>query len=281
MRVADKKLLLLLLLPLVSLLAGVAAAAEKSPFHEGRYERGELKFIHGLPVLVVEGTPRGDRPAEGRPDRRGRQGHRRLSAKTAPHLSLPNAAGRSIVADGRTLFKQAPADHREELQTFAKALAIDADAGHGRQHHHGHLSRLAGLLVADGLGRKERDQGAAVRPKPRLLRRWGSSTTTAWLPSIAPRANMPSSPWGLPGMFGCLSGMNDAGLALAVHEVFLAADGSTWLNLKGMPYTALLPPHPGRVHDRRRGGKTAALRAALDDAQPGGLRPARRAPCWK
>ncbi len=41
---------------------------------------------------------------------------------------------------------------------------------------------------------------------------------------------------GLPGMVGCLSGMNDAGLALAVHEVFFAADGSKWLNLKAMPY---------------------------------------------
>jgi predicted choloylglycine hydrolase len=38
-------------------------------------------------------------------------------------------------------------------------------------------------------------------------------------------------------MFGCLSGMNESGLALAVHEVFLARDGAEMFNPKGMPYT--------------------------------------------
>ena len=42
---------------------------------------------------------------------------------------------------------------------------------------------------------------------------------------------------GFPGLFGCLSGMNDAGLALAVHEVFLSRDGATIFNPKGVPYT--------------------------------------------
>ncbi len=42
---------------------------------------------------------------------------------------------------------------------------------------------------------------------------------------------------GFPGLFGCLSGMNDAGLALAVHEVILSHDGAPMFNPKGMPYT--------------------------------------------
>ena len=42
---------------------------------------------------------------------------------------------------------------------------------------------------------------------------------------------------GFPGLFGCVSGMNDAGLALAVHEVFLARDGASMFNPKGVPYT--------------------------------------------
>ena len=41
---------------------------------------------------------------------------------------------------------------------------------------------------------------------------------------------------GFPGMFGCVSGMNDAGLTLAVHEVFLSHDESPIFNEKGMPY---------------------------------------------
>ena len=42
---------------------------------------------------------------------------------------------------------------------------------------------------------------------------------------------------GFPALFGCVSGMNDAGLALAVHEVFLSRDGATMFNPKGVPYT--------------------------------------------
>jgi isopenicillin-N N-acyltransferase like protein len=42
---------------------------------------------------------------------------------------------------------------------------------------------------------------------------------------------------GFPGLFGCLSGMNDAGLALAVHEVFMSHDSAPMFNPQGVPYT--------------------------------------------
>jgi isopenicillin-N N-acyltransferase-like protein len=42
---------------------------------------------------------------------------------------------------------------------------------------------------------------------------------------------------GFPGLFGCLSGMNDAGLALATHQVYGSLDASPRFNPKGMPYT--------------------------------------------
>ena len=41
---------------------------------------------------------------------------------------------------------------------------------------------------------------------------------------------------GYPGMFGCISGMNDAGLCVAVHEVYFSRDGSPMFNPKGVPY---------------------------------------------
>jgi predicted choloylglycine hydrolase len=39
-----------------------------------------------------------------------------------------------------------------------------------------------------------------------------------------------------PGLVGCLSGMNDAGLALAILEVHVARDGSTRFDKSGTPY---------------------------------------------
>jgi len=44
---------------------------------------------------------------------------------------------------------------------------------------------------------------------------------------------------GFPGLLGCLSGMNDAGLALAVHESPASADGSPMFNPEGVPYGLL------------------------------------------
>lgn len=41
---------------------------------------------------------------------------------------------------------------------------------------------------------------------------------------------------GFPGLVGCLSGMNDAGLALAVLEVGQAKDGEPTFNALGIPY---------------------------------------------
>ncbi len=238
MRVAQKRFLLLLLpLLLVTLLAATVAAAaeEKSPFQEGRYDKGELKFIHGLPVLVVEGTPQ----------EIGRQ-KAALTGQAAKAIAdYPKKLLRTfrceqrwprIVADGRALFKQAPADHREELQAFAKALAIDAElcvTGNTIMDSYRDWLGCSSLLVSA-------QKSATKAPlfgrnldfyALGILDKYGLVTV------YRPRGKHAFAAIGLPGMFGCLSGMNDAGLALAVHEVFLAADGSLWLNVKGMPYT--------------------------------------------
>jgi hypothetical protein len=42
---------------------------------------------------------------------------------------------------------------------------------------------------------------------------------------------------GFPGMLGCISGMNDAGLAVATLEVYATKDQSPRLDPKGVPYT--------------------------------------------
>ena len=44
---------------------------------------------------------------------------------------------------------------------------------------------------------------------------------------------------GFPGLAGVLSGMNEHGLCLAVHEVYQSADESPTLNDNGIPYTML------------------------------------------
>src|SRR5262249_16510270 len=41
---------------------------------------------------------------------------------------------------------------------------------------------------------------------------------------------------GFPGILGCLSGMNDTGLCLAVLETYAARDGAPKFNARGTPY---------------------------------------------
>ena len=45
-----------LLLALVSFIP--AQAAESARYAEGKFEKGELRYVDGLPLLTVEGTPR-------------------------------------------------------------------------------------------------------------------------------------------------------------------------------------------------------------------------------
>jgi hypothetical protein len=233
MRMIAKGVLPLLLV----LLAPVAARAEgeKSPFHEGRAEGGQLKFIHGLPVLLVGGTPqeiaRQKAALTGEAVKAIADYPRKLLRTLRCQQRWP-----AVVADGRTLLKQAPADHREELRVFGKALAIDADTGVAANTimdtYRGWLG-CSSLMVAP-------EHSATKGP---LLGRNLDFFTLGFLDKYGlvtvyhPRGKHAFAAVGLPGMIGCLSGMNDAGLALAVHEVYLAADGSMWLNLKGMPYT--------------------------------------------
>ncbi len=236
MRVPVRILLPLLLALLAPLRARAAAATvEESPFHAGRAEGGELQFIDGLPVLLVQGTP----------EEIGRQKAALTGEAVKAIADYPQKLLRAvhcqqrwpaIVADGRTLFKQAPADHREELRALAKALGIDADSGVAANTvmdtYRSWLGCSSLIVSAEKSATKAPLMGRNLDFYALgFLDKYGLVTV------YRPRGKHAFAAVGLPGMVGCLSGMNDAGLTLAVHEVFLAADGSTWLNLKGMPYT--------------------------------------------
>ncbi len=175
-RILSPLISILLLLPAV--VSAAAPAAEKSPFHDARAEGGELKFIHGVPVLLVVGTPR----------EIGRQ-KAALTGEAAKAIAdYPRKLLRAfhcehrwptVVADGRTLLKQAPADYREELQTFGKELAVDADSGVVgntiMDTYRGWLG-CSSLLVSAEKSATDAPCSATTSTSTRS----GSSTSTAW-----------------------------------------------------------------------------------------------------
>ncbi len=223
-------LLLVLVAPFATLWA-----AEKRPFQEGRFEKGELQYVSHLPVLSVEGTP----------EEIGRQEAALTGAVVkvlAPYpRQLMALSGRGqywdkCVETARTLMSHATPAHRDELRSFAARADISLD-----------LLTVANTIMDVYRGGFACSSLMVERSKSRtggvlfgrnldfyslgVLDRYGLVTVRR------PQGKHAFVTIGFPGVAGCISGMNDAGLAMAVHEVRASADGAPMLNPKGMPYS--------------------------------------------
>lgn len=224
---------------LILLISGAAArvgcATEPFRYPEGRSGPAELKYVQGLPVLVLSGTP-----AE-----IGHQKAALLAGATQRMAQYPQELLRQIgrydrwpelLRRGQTLLPQFPADHRAELESFAAAAPLDP----------GLLVGVTALVDSyrGGLGCSsllvEPNRSATHSP---LVGRNLDFYTLGWLQQYSlvsvyrPTGKHAFVSIDFPGMFGSLSGMNDAGLALATHEIFVAGDGASLFNEQGVPYT--------------------------------------------
>ena len=228
-----RKIILLVFACLLLAAPAIGTAAERF-YREATYKRGELKYRDGLPVLIVEGTP----------EEIGRQ-KAALTAEVAKKLAgypkrLMKMLGREdrwpkLVEKGRALLRHLPPDHLKELKTFAEKSGIGQDAG------------VVGNTMIDMYRGGFGCSSLIVEPKRsatkgplfgRNLDFFGLGVLDRYnLVTVhRPKGKHAFVSIGFPGMFGCLSGMNDAGLAVAVHEVFLSKDGSPMFNPKGTPY---------------------------------------------
>ena len=213
----------------------VLRAAEELPFREGRFEKGELKYVHHLPVLCVEGTP----------EEMGRQEAALTGAVVkllAPYPRKLMAAGNrgrkweQCVEAGQTLMSHATQAHRDELRTFAAKAGIPPDlltvANTVMDLHRGGFA-CSSLLVEPGKSRT----GAVLFGRNLDFYTLGLLDRYGLVSVHRPKGKHAFVAIGFPGLMGCISGMNDAGLAIAVHEVHASADGAPILNLKGVPYS--------------------------------------------
>ena len=115
---------------LAGLLAVSAAVAgeEPRPYREGRFEKAELRYIDGLPVLVVQGTPaemgRQKAALTGDVARKLADYPRKLIEQSGRQAQLPK-----VVELGNKLLPQFPAHHREELRAFADKTGLERERG--------------------------------------------------------------------------------------------------------------------------------------------------------
>jgi predicted choloylglycine hydrolase len=210
----------------------MALAAERC-YQPGKYAKGELKYINGLPVLIVEGTPEQIGAQIGK-----------LTAK--PLIRLLDYPHDFVKAEGldkawpflvdqcKQMLPQFPPDHRKELQALVKHAKVSYDlavAGNVLPD----IKKIGGcstLIV-------EAEHSATKGP---LFGRNLDYPTLGYLQKYSivtiyrPKGKHAFASIGFPGLIGCVSGMNDAGLALATLEVYSSKEESAF-NLKGVPYT--------------------------------------------
>jgi hypothetical protein len=227
-------------LPLLAAWLALAAAVpsrggEPYPFAERSSGGGRLQTIAGLPVLVVEGSP----------EEMGRQ-EASLVSDAARHLvayprELLAEIGRQdrwpdFVRMGRDMAAQFPRDHLAELDAFAKTSGYDRDAlvalNTMIDTYRGSLG-CSSLMVAPERSATGGPLFGRNLDFPSLDKLYEYTLVTVYRPE---RKHAFASV-GFPGMFGCLSGINDAGLAVAVHEIFLSRDGGSMLDPQGVPYS--------------------------------------------
>jgi hypothetical protein len=212
----------------------LAWSAEPFRYQEGKHAQGELKYYNGLPVLSVAGTPEEIGEQIGVLTAQPMQ---RLVQFPAEALK---SAGVGFLMPQLSRLSQAmlphfPPDYRKELETMARHAGLDLRLG-VIGNTMPDILKLAGcatLIV-------EPDRSDVQGP---LFGRNLDYPTFGFLQEYSlvsvyrPKGKHAFAAIGFPGMVGCLTGINDAGLTIATLEVYVSKDGSPRFNPTGVPYT--------------------------------------------
>jgi len=217
-----------------------AARDESLPevYREGEYGGGVLRIVNQVPVLILHGDPEAIAEQEAALTHDATANLVAAPQDFLATLAYPGG-WEGLVDRGRGLWRFIPEDYRRELTILAKKAGVSLDE----------------LLAVNALPDMYRDLACSslvVLPErsvtgtmlfgrnldffsPRQLYRY---TIVKVYDQSGKRYRFASV--GFPGFIGCLSGMNEAGLCLAVHEVHLTGDGTPMFSPHGMPYAMLL-----------------------------------------
>jgi hypothetical protein len=222
----------------MSLVIAICAPAEE-PFRypEAKYGRGELKYIENIPVLTIGGSPQeigqqlgtlALKPATG------------LTAYVDEFITQQGwqSVYKLVLKTGNVLVPRFPRNHIAELEAAATASGWPRDMlvfGNTIVD----LRRVIGcsaMIV-------ETERSATGGP---LLGRnldWPSVARLheyTMLIVYRPDGKRAFASITFPGVLGCTSGMNDAGLVVAMLDAFDSRDGAPSLNPLGIPTLLML-----------------------------------------
>jgi len=208
-------------------------------FPEGKYGKGELKYINDLPVVTLAGTP----------EEIGEQ-MRMLTRSASPHLltypmnflktkvSSPNRGGNTswpeLVQLGKRMLDHFPLDQRREYESAVKGTLLGRNLlliGN-TMFDLEKISQCSALIVEPSRTATHEMLFGRILDIPSL----GVLNEFSLVVVYRPMGKHAFVSIGFPGMLGCISGMNDAGLTLATLEVLSSKDGSPSFNPQGTPY---------------------------------------------
>jgi hypothetical protein len=203
-------------------------------YPEGKCGTGELKYRNGLPVLTVSGTPEEIGSAVGvlalAPGKRvARYPEEILNRFWIGYLWWP------ALRTGKGMVEQFPADYRAEFEALAQVGCVDRD----RLVVANTLFDIKKLFACSALlvEPSHSTTGGTLMGRnldfPTLNYLHEYSLVTVYRPQGCKHA---FATIGFPGLLGCLSGMNDAGLTVAVLEVAQVRAGEHWFDINGLPY---------------------------------------------
>jgi isopenicillin-N N-acyltransferase like protein len=211
---------------------GPALCAEPSKFTPAKFQNGELRFVQGIPLATVSGTP------EEIGEQLGTLFKKPLFELLSKREDISRGFGFRqppgvVVKTGRLLQPFFPDNQRREMLAMAKAANADSDL-------------LTFENVVYELSRFPACSTLAVEPSrsgtnQMLLGRNLDFPTFGFLDKYSvlivyrPQGKHAFVTATFPGMLGVFSGMNDAGLCIAQLEVNSAADNSVRVNLAGTP----------------------------------------------
>jgi isopenicillin-N N-acyltransferase-like protein len=202
-------------------------------YPEGTEGKGELKYHGGIPVLVVEGTPEEIGKQIGtlglKPGKKLANYPKDFVKMLGLEVTWP-----TLSAVGRSMLKSFPPDHLREFEAALQASGIERDSlvAANTMFDIKKFFLCSTLLV-------EADKSATGGP---LLGRNLDFPTLGYLQDytavivVRGQGKRAFASIGFPGAIGCLSGINDAGLSVAVLEVYSSKDDAAKFDVKGVPY---------------------------------------------
>ena len=221
----------------LSLLSGmfitsVGMAEKPFSYPKAKHGKGELKYVNGIPVVTLQGSPKEMGAQLGALALKSAKHLTELSDKFIKEHGLQKIAS-IMFKTGNVFLPQFPAHHLKELEAVAKASGWPKEI------------LIFGNTVNDLL-KLIRCSVLIVSPEKSKTKGPLFGRNFDWQPFetlheytlvviYKPKGKHAFASITYPGLLGCASGINDAGLALAANDVDDSNDGSIKVNPKGTP----------------------------------------------